>query len=384
MFRTAAAKAFDDGIFLSSGPTQGGRWGCCGHGGLAGRGGDGHQGGAVAAHFIGQAFAAAGCRAAIDQLQGLAHGHGAAMATQHVQHQLLHCLPVVRMVPQTILEQQQVGQVHRGAPVGGGGYAQQVQAFHQAPVRQLLAPVFLEGVAVCVPDFLQGLCGLGRQGDSLGGGFQQRHVLGGDGVGQRRGAACGGCGQQVGQVVWADVIDKAAQQKAVVQGGEFFLAGGQLVGGGNQRPQRRLLWVCAIVKDALVHQREQGVEDGGAGLEHLVQKGQFHAGQVAVGVAVEAVVFQRGDGQGAEQFFRRTEFGEQVFKVAQTLVAAQALGNAPCQQAFAGAGRADEDDVLSRQHGQQGGFEGRFTIHQTVVEVVQQGLDFLAHGRGSK
>jgi hypothetical protein len=51
--------------------------------------------------------------------------------------------------------------------------------------------------------------------------------------------------------------------------------------------------VRTVVEFALVEQREQGVEDGAVGLEHLVDEGDRGIGQEAVGVTLVAVFFQR-------------------------------------------------------------------------------------------
>ena len=58
---------------------------------------------------------------------------------------------------------------------------------------------------------------------------------------------------------------------------------------------------------------------------------------------------------------------------------AQAIGNAAGNQAFAGAGRADQQQVFTRQHGEQRRFQGVFTLNQAVVELDQQGFDFFLH-----
>ncbi len=71
-----------------------------------------------------------------------------------------------------------------------------------------------------------------------------------------------------------DLPDRPPDQKAVVQRVEL-LALGQLVGGGHRRQQRHAHARAAVVKHALVDEREQRVEDGAVGLEDLVNEGHL-------------------------------------------------------------------------------------------------------------
>jgi hypothetical protein len=69
--------------------------------------------------------------------------------------------------------------------------------------------------------------------------------------------------------------------------------------------QRRAQAAGAVVELAFVQQRQQRIEDGRVGLEHLVEEGDARGGQVAVDQALVAVVFQRLQRQRAEQLLGR-------------------------------------------------------------------------------
>jgi hypothetical protein len=82
-----------------------------------------------------------------------------------------------------------------------------------------------------------------------------------------------------------------------------------LISGTATRP-------AAVVELALVEQRQQGVEDGRVGLEHLVQESHLRRGQEAVGETFVAVVLQRPERQRAEQLLRHGKARQQPLEIA--------------------------------------------------------------------
>ncbi len=61
----------------------------------------------------------------------------------------------------------------------------------------------------------------------------------------------------------------------------------------------------AVVKEALVKDGKQRVEDGGVGLEHLVNEGHLCAGQVPIYLPDVLVLFQGPHAQRPKQFLQR-------------------------------------------------------------------------------
>ncbi len=77
----------------------------------------------------------------------------------------------------------------------------------------------------------------------------------------------------------ADVIHHEAQHEAVVERGEFVLVG-QFVRRAEHRDERDLHALAAVVKDALVDDGQQRIEDRGVGLEDFVQERDVRLGQL--------------------------------------------------------------------------------------------------------
>lgn len=91
----------------------------------------------------------------------------------------------------------------------------------------------------------------------------------------------GGDIEQLGEIFFADIIDKRPHQKAVVERAKGFVIGGQFVGRGDQGLQRHGLGVRAVVKNPLVENGQQGVENRRTGFENLVQKRDVDGQQIA-------------------------------------------------------------------------------------------------------
>ena len=89
-------------------------------------------------------------------------------------------------------------------------------------------------------------------------------------------------------------------QEAVVQRVEL-LGLGQLVGRGDEREQRHLQARVAVVKEPLVEQRQQRIEDGRIRLEDLVDEGDLGGREVAVRLADVLVVLEAAHGERAEE-----------------------------------------------------------------------------------
>ncbi|MNE39390.1 hypothetical protein D3C80_1333400 [compost metagenome] len=106
------------------------------------------------------------------------------------------------------------------------------------------------------------------------------------------------------QIILTHVIDETAQQEAVIQCPELFLTGRQFIGGRNQATQRHCLHHSAIVIDAFVKDCQQGIEDGGAGLEYLVEKCHPYRWQITRRIALETIFLQLADGEWPEDLLR--------------------------------------------------------------------------------
>lgn len=62
--------------------------------------------------------------------------------------------------------------------------------------------------------------------------------------------------------------------------------------GTDQTEEGNLQALVAIVKEALIEQSEQGIQDGAVGLEDLIYEGHFCCRQVAVCLACVLIVLQ--------------------------------------------------------------------------------------------
>ena len=91
--------------------------------------------------------------------------------------------------------------------------------------------------------------------------------------------------------VVGDVVDDEAQQEAIVERLQLVVLR-QLVAGAEEGDERHLGHLAPVVEAALVDQREDGIEDGGVGLEDLIEEGDVRFRQLAGGDAAILVILQ--------------------------------------------------------------------------------------------
>ncbi len=183
-------------------------------------------------------------------------------------------------------------------------------------------------------------------------------------------AAVGGDLQQRTEARRADCGDRQAHQEAVEEGvGHFVFR--HLVGGTDGADQGAVLASGAVVEFALVEQRQQGIEYGAVGLEHLVDESNRGVRQESVGVPLIAILFQRFDRQRTEQLLGHREAGQQALEVA---AVAKHRVQAPRQLALRRAGGADQQRVLARQSAQQTQPDALAAFHQAAFQRVDDRL----------
>jgi hypothetical protein len=264
-------------------------------------------------------------------------------------------------------QQQQIPQPDRAAAFAGRRHAQQPHGLHPAAVGHVQTVTRQFGAQ------------FGQHADHA---WRQRDVVRSLRDGAEIFVAQRQCGvrrqpfvgtartEQRAETGGADRHHRHAHQKAVEEGFTHFVLR-HLVGGADHADQRAQLTARTVVEFAFVQQREQRVEDGAVGLEHLVDEGDRRIGQEAVGMTLVAVFFQRADGQRAEQLFGHRKAGEQTLEVAGI---AEGAAQAARQFALGGAGRPDQQRVLAGQRGQQAQAHDRAALDQTAFERVDQGM----------
>jgi hypothetical protein len=120
------------------------------------------------------------------------------------------------------------------------------------------------------------------------------------------------------KVAWPlDVAHLEPHGEAVSQGLQFLLIGGGLVGGADEVDQWHWGRLSIVVERALLHHRQERVQNGGASLEDLVYEGQLRLGQLACRQAVVLALPQCRDFQWPEQLLRHAELGQQPGEEAQ-------------------------------------------------------------------
>ena len=115
--------------------------------------------------------------------------------------------------------------------------------------------------------------------------------------------------------VLLDIIHSEAQQKAVVQRQEFVVLG-KLIAGPEERQERHRCCRFAIMKDPLVDNAENRIQDRGTGFEDFVQKGNMRLGQFVVRDPAIVVGFERFEADRAKEFFRCRELCQQPLEIA--------------------------------------------------------------------
>ena len=136
-----------------------------------------------------------------------------------------------------------------------------------------------------------------------------------------------------------DLLHGRSQEETIVQRVEF-LGFREFVGRADEAEQRDFDPFVAVVEEPLVQDGEEGVEDGGVGLEDLVDERHGGGGEVAVRLPDVLVVLETAHGQGAEELLRNGEPGEQALE--ERRAAAHRAEPAP-ELGLGGAGRTEQE-----------------------------------------
>ena len=118
--------------------------------------------------------------------------------------------------------------------------------------------------------------------------------------------------------MYSTITRSAKRSKSAAE----VLALRQLVAGPVERQQRHGHALAVVVQAALLHERQQAVEDGRVGLADLVEEGDLGLGQPAGGQAPILVRLEALDGDRPEQLVGDAEARQQVDEGGQAAAAA--------------------------------------------------------------
>ena len=285
------------------------------------------------------------------------------------------------VVPEAILEQQQIQRGDLVATVEEGARLDEPDRLLPAPIRHIAAVTELavELLAQLVDELETGvgqahlldlrLPGLVLLPPDL---HRGRQVLVGLAITRQHGL-------EVGFLLHP--VHPDPHQHAIVERLQPAVRGGQLVRCGHQQPHGNGMLAVAVAELPLVDGGEQGVEDGRARLPDLVEKHHLGLRQVAVSQPqVLAILLERLDGEGTEHLLRRAEAGHQVFEVAGIV---KGELEAPRDQALGDARGAQQEDALATQGRQQAEPQGVLALIQPLPEGGQQPWQALMDGGGT-
>ena len=171
--------------------------------------------------------------------------------------------------------------------------------------------------------------------------------------------------------VFGDILHLVPQEEPVVQGGQgLFLR--EFRGGAHQRLEGALEHLAVVVEEPLVDQGEEAVQDRAVRLPDLVEEREVRLRQVAAGEPREPVLLQGRDGHGAEQFVGQGEAGQEPLEIFRALDGAREEAD---HQAFRGALRSDQEQVLPRQEGEQESFELLAAFEEVPFHLLLEGLE---------
>ena len=171
--------------------------------------------------------------------------------------------------------------------------------------------------------------------------------------------------QQVDKLLVGNRLHRHAQRKTVVEGLQRLVVG-HLVGGTDHADQRHRHPAAAVVELALVEQRQQRVENGRIGLEHLVEKRHLRRGQKAFGQTLVTIILQRAQRKRPEQLLRHRKARQEPLEIAR---AGKHPVQTPRQLALGSSRRANQQHMLAGQRSQQQHAHGGVALQQVTVEV---------------
>src|SRR5688500_19494285 len=92
--------------------------------------------------------------------------------------------------------------------------------------------------------------------------------------------------------IFGNVVDHEAEQKPVVKRGQLLFFR-QLIAGAEESQQRHASDLLAVVKQALINQGQNCVQNGRVRFKNLIEKGNMRIGQYAAGDPAIVVLLQR-------------------------------------------------------------------------------------------
>src|SRR5262249_8812816 len=128
---------------------------------------------------------------------------------------------------------------------------------------------------------------------------------------------CGSGADESNEAGVGDVADAEAQQEPIPERFEF-IALRHLVARAEERDQRDLRLLAAIVENPLVSDLQQRVQDCAARLEDFVEKDELGLDQFTCRDAPVLIALESADGHRPEEFFRRRETSHQVREIPQS------------------------------------------------------------------
>src|SRR5262249_61344220 len=117
---------------------------------------------------------------------------------------------------------------------------------------------------------------------------------------------CSSCSDKCSEAVIGYVADTEAQQEPVPERFEF-IALRHLVARAEERNQRDLHLLVAVVEDTLISDLQQRIQDRAACLEDLVKEDKFSLDQLTRRDAPVLVALESADRHRPEQLLRRGE-----------------------------------------------------------------------------
>jgi hypothetical protein len=127
------------------------------------------------------------------------------------------------------------------------------------------------------------------------------------------------------------------------------------------------------VEQPLVHQREEGVEDGRIPLEGFVKHGNLGLRQLVGRDAGVPIVLESFEAHWTEDFLRDGELREETLEVS----SAECLCDSACERALAGARWAKQEDVIAGKQCEQSSLDELAALGELDGEVLSEVLKLL-------
>ncbi len=186
----------------------------------------------------------------------------------------------------------------------------------------------------------------------------------------RRGCPGAGpaCPQQIPESLGADGLDRQTQQEAVEESFPDLVLGHR-IGRADDADQGAALTPRPVVELPLVQERQQRIEDGAVGLEHLVDERDGGVRQEARGMPLVPILLQGLDRQRTEELLGHREAGQQAFEVPGV---AKGEMKPPRELALRGPRRPDHEAMLASERRQQSEANRLLALDEPPLEGVEQ------------